>query len=174
MNVVLRLVKSFSGPPDPGSRYDGPGPGLADPAGVGLRRDRVAEVLQAVEHVHRAVLDAVLVPGDQAPADPAVVGVLPRVVEQAGAGVEPLDDLLHDRAVVAQPDRARQHQDVGGHDLLVELRPVVALPAVLGHVRPDAGGDVVVDSADHLDLDAVLVHDPSGSVDQALGVAGLR
>ena len=26
MNVVLRLVKSFSGPPEPGSRYDGPGP----------------------------------------------------------------------------------------------------------------------------------------------------
>ncbi len=26
MNVVLRFVKSFSGPPDPGSRYDGPGP----------------------------------------------------------------------------------------------------------------------------------------------------
>jgi hypothetical protein len=24
--VVLRLVKSFSGPPEPGSRYDGPGP----------------------------------------------------------------------------------------------------------------------------------------------------
>jgi hypothetical protein len=26
MNVVLRFVKSFSGPPDPGSRYEGPGP----------------------------------------------------------------------------------------------------------------------------------------------------
>ena len=26
MNVVLRLVKSFSGPPEPSSRYDGPGP----------------------------------------------------------------------------------------------------------------------------------------------------
>jgi hypothetical protein len=26
MKVVFRLVKSFSGPPDPGSRYDGPGP----------------------------------------------------------------------------------------------------------------------------------------------------
>jgi hypothetical protein len=26
MNVVFRLVKSFSGPPDPSSRYDGPGP----------------------------------------------------------------------------------------------------------------------------------------------------
>ena len=24
--VVLRLVKSFSGPPEPSSRYDGPGP----------------------------------------------------------------------------------------------------------------------------------------------------
>ena len=50
--------------------------GLADPAGVGLRRDRVADVLQRVEDVHRAVLDAVLVAGDQAAADPAVVGVL--------------------------------------------------------------------------------------------------
>ena len=26
MNAVFRLVKSFSGPPEPGSRYDGPGP----------------------------------------------------------------------------------------------------------------------------------------------------
>ena len=82
MKVVLRLVKSFSGPPEPGSRYDGPGPGLADPAGVGLRRDHVAEVLQRVEDVHRAVLDAVLVAGDEAAADASVVGVLAVVVEQ--------------------------------------------------------------------------------------------
>ena len=26
MKVVLRFVKSFSGPPEPGSRYEGPGP----------------------------------------------------------------------------------------------------------------------------------------------------
>ena len=26
MKVVLRLVNSFSGPPEPGSRYEGPGP----------------------------------------------------------------------------------------------------------------------------------------------------
>ena len=26
MNVVFRWVNSFSGPPLPGSRYDGPGP----------------------------------------------------------------------------------------------------------------------------------------------------
>src|SRR4051812_29956626 len=36
------------------------GPRFADPARVGLRRDRVAEVLQRVEDVHRAVLDPVL------------------------------------------------------------------------------------------------------------------
>ncbi len=26
MNVVFRLVKSLAGPPEPGSRYEGPGP----------------------------------------------------------------------------------------------------------------------------------------------------
>ena len=69
MKVVLRLVKSFSGPPRPGVEVRRAGPGLADPAGVGLRRDRVADVLEAVEDVLRAVLDAVLVAGDEAPAD---------------------------------------------------------------------------------------------------------
>src|ERR1700754_2807395 len=38
--------------------------GRADPAGVGLRRDGVPEVLQAVEDILGAVLDAVLVTGD--------------------------------------------------------------------------------------------------------------
>ena len=81
MNVVLRLVKSFSGPPEPGIEVRRTWPGLPDPARVGLRRDRVAEVLQAVEDVHRAVLDAVLVARDQTPRDAAVVGVLAGGVE---------------------------------------------------------------------------------------------
>ena len=34
--------------------------------------------------------------------------------------------------------------------------PLVGRPAVLGHVEVDAGGDVVVDRAQHLHLDAVL------------------
>ena len=76
MNVVLRLVKSFSGPPRARVEVRRARAGLADPAGVGLRRDRVADVLQRVEDVLRAVLDAVLVAGDQAAADPAVVEVL--------------------------------------------------------------------------------------------------
>src|SRR5690348_15446967 len=63
------------------------GAGLADPAGVGLRRDRVAEVLQRVEDVHRAVLDPVLVAGDDAAADATVVGPLSFVVEQVGVAV---------------------------------------------------------------------------------------
>ena len=129
MKVVLRLVKSFSGPPEPGSRYDGPGPGLADPARVGLRRDHVAEVLQRVEDVHRAVLDAVLVAGDQAAADPAVVGVLAGVVEQVAVAVEALDDLGAHRRLLAQPDRRAEHEDVRGHHLLEDRGPVVASPS---------------------------------------------
>ena len=123
----------------------GAGAGLADPAGVGLRRDRVAEVLERVEDVHRAVLDAVLVAGHQAAADAAVVGVLAGVVEQVRVAVEALDDLGRDRGLLAEPDRHPEDEDVGGHHPLEDRRPLVALPAVLGHVGPDAGGDLVVD-----------------------------
>ena len=120
MKVVLRLVKSFSGPPDPGSRYEGPWPRLSDPAGVSLRRDRVAEVLEAVEDVHRAVLDAVFVPRDEAPRDSSVVRVLPVGIELRGRRVQTLDAALRDRAVVAEPDRAGDHEDVCGEDVLLD------------------------------------------------------
>ena len=116
MNVVLRLVKSFSGPPLPGVEVRRPGTGLADPAGVGVRRDRVADVLQRVEDVLGAVLDAVLVAGDQAAGHPAVEEVLALVVELAGQRVDPLDQLLGDAGVVAQPDRAGDDEDVAGQD----------------------------------------------------------
>src|SRR5262249_56630121 len=139
-----------------GVKVGRPGAGRADPPRVGLRRDDVPQVLQAVQDVHRAVLDAILVAGDQAAADPAVVDVLPGVVEQVRAGVQPLDDLLHHRGVVAEPDRPGEHQDVGDEHLLVDLRPFVGGPAVLGHVRPYAGGDVMVHRAEHVDRDALF------------------
>ena len=173
MNVVLRLVKSFSGPPLPGSRYDGPGPASPIQPASALRRDRVADVLQAVEDVLRAVLDAVLVAGDQAAGDPAVEEVLALVVELAGQRVDPLDQLLGDAGVVAEPDRPGDHQDVAGHEAGVDVGPLVGLPPVLAHVGIDPGGDVVVDQPDHLHLDPVLAHDRRAGVDQALGVAGL-
>src|SRR5665647_3401985 len=69
-------------------------PDLPDPSGVGLRRDDVAEVLEAVEDVHGAVLDAVLVAGDQRATDPAVERVLTVLVELTRLCVETLDDLL--------------------------------------------------------------------------------
>jgi hypothetical protein len=69
-------------------------PGFTDPAGVSLQRDGVPEVLQAVEHIHRAVLDSVLIASDQAAANAAVVRVLARLVEQVQAGIEALDHLL--------------------------------------------------------------------------------
>ena len=77
-------------------------------------------------------------------------------------------------AAVAEPDRAREHQDVGGEDLLVEPWPVVRRPAMFGHVRPHAGGDVVVDGAQRVDRHAVGLHDGLAAVDQPLGVAAVR
>ena len=105
MNVGVAVGEVVLGPPEPGVEVARARAGLADPAGVGLRRDRVAEVLQRVEDVHRAVLDAVLVAGDEAAADAAVVGVLAGVVEQVRVAVQALDHLRADRRLLAEPDR---------------------------------------------------------------------
>jgi len=80
-------------------------------------------VLRAVEDVHGAVLDSVLVTGDQTTTDPPVIGVLALRVEQAGAAVQALDDLLGDGAVVTEPDGAGQHRDVRGHHPLEQRGP---------------------------------------------------
>ena len=45
------------------------------------------------------------------------------------------------------------------NDLLEDDRPVVGRPTVFAHVRPYAGGDVVVDRAHDVDVDTVLFHD---------------
>ena len=97
--VVLRPARA-------GIEVGRPGPGLADPAGVGLGRDDVAEVLQRVEDVHRAVLDAVLVAGDEAAADAPVVGVLAVLVQQVRVAVQALDHLRAHRRLLTEPDRA--------------------------------------------------------------------
>jgi hypothetical protein len=47
------------------------------------------------------------------------------------------------------------------------------LPAVFGHVRVDAGGNVVVNGANQVDLHALLPHDPGAEINDALGVAHL-
>ena len=48
------------------------------------------------------------------------------------------------------------------------LRPIVSFPAVLGHVRPHAGRDLVVDGAELVDRHAVLLHNRFGDFDQSL------
>ena len=87
------------------------------------------------------------------------------------AGVEPFDDLLGFGRVVAKPDRPGEDEDVGVHDLPVEVGPGIGLPAVLRHVRPHTGGDVVVDRPDHIDARPPGRHDRGAAVDQPLGVA---
>ena len=162
------------GPAGTGIEVRRAGPGLADPARVGLGRDDVAEVLEGVQDVHGAVLHAVLVAGHQAAADPAVERVLAGVVQQVGVAVEPFDHLGADRRLLPEPDRRAQHQDVGALHLLEDGGPVVPLPAVLGHVGPHAGGDLVVDGPHHIDRDALPPHDLHRDVGQALRVRDLR
>ena len=57
-------------------------------------------MLETVEHVGRAVFDAVLVAGDQAATDPTIVEPLAAVIEFSGVGVDPLDDFFGFAAVV--------------------------------------------------------------------------
>ncbi len=103
------------GPTRSGIEVRRPGPGFADPAGIGLRRNHVAEVLQRVQDVHRAVLDPVLVAGDETASDSSVVRVLAGIVEQMGVAVEPLDHLGAHRRLLTQPDRRAQDEDVRRH-----------------------------------------------------------
>ena len=55
-----------------------------------------------------------------------------------------------------------------------DRRQRVDLGAVLGPVRPHAGGDVAVVGPGRPDLDAVLPHQATAPAGQALGVPGLR
>jgi hypothetical protein len=71
------------------------------------------------------------------------------------------------------PDRAGDDSDVGGEHLRIDGRPLVAGPAVLGHVGPYAGGDVVVDGAEHVHRHAVLLHDRAADLDEAPGLGHL-
>ena len=67
-------------------------------------------------------------------------------------------------------------QEVIVRDMLVEPTRAAAVrgESVLGHVRLDAGGDVLVGRADHVRCHAVRVHDRPALVDESLSVAELR
>src|SRR5271166_3932958 len=145
--VVLRPARA-------GIEVAGPGADLAEPRRVGLGWDHVAEVLQRVEHVHRAVLRSVLVAGDQAAGRATVVGILAVLVEEMAVSVEALDHLGAYRRFLAEPDRTEEHEDVGGDDLREDRRPVVPFPSMFGHVGLHTGRDVVIDRANRLHRDA--------------------
>jgi len=120
------------------------------------------------------VLDPVLVPGDQAAADLAVVRVLALLIEERRVAVQPLDHARADGRLFAEPDRRTEHEDVGSLHALVEGGPVVALGTVLAHVGPYTRCELVVDGPDLVDRDAVRLHDRLREVDQPLRVRPLR
>ncbi len=116
------------------------------------------------------MLGAVLVAGDQAAADLAIVKILPLVVEFTGHRIKPLDGARADRRFVAQPDRCRDNQDMRRPYVLEHRRPVIGLPAMFGHVRVDPAGDIVVHGSQHLDRHAVALHDRFRYLDQPVRV----
>jgi hypothetical protein len=66
-----------------------------------------------------------------APADLAVEAALALVVEDRRHGVKPLDHQPADGALLAEPDRRADDQDLGRRDLAPERGPGVLRPAVL-------------------------------------------
>src|SRR4051794_32347129 len=92
----------------------------------GLRQTRPGSMLERVEHLRADVLAAVLIAGRDRTADLAVVGPLAGGVDLARVAVEALDDRARRRALVAEPDRAGDQDDVRRLDeLTVDLPEVV-------------------------------------------------
>src|SRR5690606_5727694 len=100
-------------------------------------------------------------------------GVLSLLVQLSRAPVQALRHPPADGRQLPEPDRSREDEDVGGHHLLLNARPVVARPAVLPHVGIDARSDLVVHRTQHVHRDAVLAEDRRGHVDEPLGVGQL-
>ena len=153
MNTVLRAVKSFSGPPEPCRGSSGRGRPRRSSRSRPAAGSRT-QALQRVEDVHRAVLDAVLVAGDDAP-------------RRRGRSTRTARSLRSPRSRTAARSpgcrrsssrRARSgpsSKDVRGQHLPVDARASRRGRAVLGHVRLDTGREVW-SSADDLDLDALV------------------
>ena len=146
---------------------------LADPPRIGLRGNRVPDVTQGVEDVHGHVLDAVLVAGDDHPADLPVEDRLLLVVQPSGQRVEPLHHSRRHAGLVAQPDRRSQHEDVRCQHPLGQRGPVVRGQTLLAHVRLHTRRDVVVHRSHQVDRDALAPHVLHRDVHQALRVRGL-
>src|SRR6266550_7354655 len=101
---------------------------------------------------------AVLVASYDTAAHFAVIRILTISVQLGRVAIQPLDSLFCDRAVVAQPNWAGQHQYVGGLDFFVQLAPLVGLPAVFEHVGIHASGNVMVNWPDNFGLHTMLLH----------------
>ncbi len=93
------------------------------------------------------MLDAVFIAGHDAATDLAIENVLALVVGLTRVGVEPLDQALADAGFLAKPDGRADQENIGGLNLLPDIRPIILVGAVFGHVGEHARGDIVIDQA---------------------------
>ena len=131
-------------------------------------------MLQRIEDIHRAVLRTVFVAGNEAPAYATVVGILTVLIELPAGRIQSFNYLRRYRSLLAQPDRTSDHQNVGCHDTFRDRGPVVAIPAVLRHVGPHAGRDLMVNRPHFINRHAIFLQDRFGDFNQALRVRGFR
>ena len=151
-----------------------PRPRFADPAAIGLRRDGVTQMVHRKPGGHGDVLDAILVAGDDGPADLAVKDRLAPVVQLAAHRIEAFDQHPADAALLAEPKRRADDQDVGGQDLFPDRGPIIAVPAVLGHVGVDARWHLMVEQVEVFDAHPLRLHNARARVHQKLRMAVTR
>src|SRR5215210_6480300 len=116
-------------------------------------------MLEGIKDVHRAMLHSVLVAGNEASSHAPVIGILSRSIQIRRSGVESLDSFGTNRRFLSEPDGRAYDKDIGQFGLLINHWPIVLLPPVSFHVRPDTVGDIVVHGPQRLDRDAILLHD---------------
>src|SRR6185503_6858169 len=131
---------------------------FTDPAGIRLRRNNIAEVLETVEDIHSTVFDAILIASYETSANFSVKGILTLLIKDPTACIKTFDQLFGLRAVIAKPNWSCYNEDIRFHYLLEECRPFICVPSMLTHIRPDASGNVMINGADELGPHAMLFH----------------
>src|SRR5687767_11299994 len=88
------------------------GPRFANPTGISIWRDHEANVLQAIQNVLGTVLYAIFVARNECAAYFSIKLVLPLLIQFARMSIQPFNNLLGDRTVIAQPNRTRNDQNI--------------------------------------------------------------
>ena len=101
----VAIGKIILGPSRSGIQIGGSRSCRSQPVGIRLRRDDVAEMLEGIENIHRAVLGSVLVARNQTASDTTVEDVLAVFMQIPGIGIESLKCFSTHPCILTHPQR---------------------------------------------------------------------